>query len=72
MISMALMFFQQFSGVNAIIFYSASIFQEAGSTIDRFISSIMIGVVQLVFTGLSALAVRSICSFDLQFKMITD
>lgn len=57
MISMALMFFQQFSGVNAIIFYSASIFQEAGSTIDRFISSIMIGVVQLVFTSLSALAV---------------
>ena len=57
LISMALMFFQQFSGINAIIFYSASIFQEAGSTIDRFLSSIMIGVVQLIFTGISALLV---------------
>ena len=60
LISMSLMFFQQFSGINAIIFYSASIFQEAGSTIDRFLSSIMIGIVQLVFTGISALVVCSI------------
>ncbi|XP_046649044.1 facilitated trehalose transporter Tret1-2 homolog isoform X2 [Daphnia pulicaria] len=57
LISMALMFFQQFSGINAIVFYSASIFQEAGSTIDRFVSSIMIGVVQLIFTVISALLV---------------
>ena len=38
LISMTLMFFQQFSGINAIIFYSASIFQEAGSTVDRYLS----------------------------------
>lgn len=56
-ISMALMFFQQFSGINAIVFYSASIFQEAGSSVDRFMSSIMIGIVQLVFTMISALLV---------------
>lgn len=69
-VSMGIMFFQQFSGINAIIFYSASIFQEAGSTIDRFISSIMIGVVQLVFTGISALVVCSNGSVNLEFEVV--
>ena len=56
-ISLALMFFQQFSGINAVIFYSASIFQAAGSSVDRFISSITIAIVQLVCTLLAALSV---------------
>ena len=56
-ISLALMFFQQFSGINAVIFYSASIFQAAGSSVDRFVSSITIAIVQLVCTLLAALSV---------------
>lgn len=57
LISCAIMFFQQFSGINAVIFYSATIFHEAGSTVDRFVSSITIAIVQLVCTMLSALMV---------------
>lgn len=56
-ISLALMFFQQFSGINAVIFYSASIFQAAGSSVDRFLSSITIAIVQLVCTMMAALSV---------------
>ncbi|KAI9559970.1 hypothetical protein GHT06_013978 [Daphnia sinensis] len=57
LISLALMFFQQFSGINAIVFYSASVFQEAGSTLDRFSASIIIGVVQMIFTMMSVFMV---------------
>ncbi|XP_057373492.1 facilitated trehalose transporter Tret1-2 homolog [Daphnia carinata] len=57
LITMALMFFQQSCGITAILFYSASVFQDAGSSLDRFLSSIIIGVVQVVFTGLSVLLV---------------
>ena len=56
-ISVALMFFQQFSGINAVVYYSVTIFEEAGSSIDRFMSSISIGVVQLACTLLSAFLV---------------
>jgi len=56
-ISVALMFFQQFSGINAVVYYSVTIFEEAGSSIDRFVSSIFIGVVQLICTLLSAFLV---------------
>lgn len=50
LISLGLMLFQQLSGINAIIFYAASIFKMAGSTIDKNVSSIIIGVVNFVST----------------------
>ncbi|XP_074111702.1 trehalose transporter 1 isoform X2 [Cotesia typhae] len=50
MISIGLMFFQQFSGINTVIFYSTKIFEESGSSIDKNISSIIIGVVNFVAT----------------------
>ena len=34
LIAMALMFFQQFSGVNAIMFYTQTIFEKAGTKLD--------------------------------------
>lgn len=57
-ICLALMFFQQFSGINAVIFFSTQIFQAAGSSLDPAISTIIIGVVQVVSTILAALLVE--------------
>ncbi|XP_037943860.1 facilitated trehalose transporter Tret1-2 homolog isoform X2 [Teleopsis dalmanni] len=57
-ISMLLMFFQQFSGINAVIFYTVPIFKSAGSTLDPFICSIIVGVVQVVMTLTSSFLIE--------------
>lgn len=57
-VSLGLMLFQQFTGINAIVFYTVSIFQSAGSTIDGRYATIIVGAVQLVFTVLSGFLVR--------------
>lgn len=57
-ISLALMLFQQFSGINAVIFFAQDIFQAAGSTLDPAICTIIVGVVQVVMTVTSALLVE--------------
>jgi len=56
-VSLGLMVFQQLSGVNAVIFYANSIFEDAGSTLDPAISTIIIGVIQVVVTYASSLLV---------------
>ncbi|XP_065222917.1 facilitated trehalose transporter Tret1-like isoform X2 [Planococcus citri] len=57
LIGIGAMFFQQFSGCNAVIFYTKSIFQDAGATIDPNLSSIIIGVVQTLSTYIASLIV---------------
>lgn len=57
-ISLALMLFQQFSGINAVIFFAQDIFKAAGSTLDPAICTIIVGVVQVVMTIASALLVE--------------
>lgn len=47
-ISMALVSFQQFSGINIILFYTEPVFSATGSDIPASTSSIIIGAVQLV------------------------
>lgn len=47
-ITMALMLFQQLSGIDAIIFNTVSIFDEAGSSVEDHLAAILVGVVQLV------------------------
>eukprot|EP00094_Tigriopus_californicus_P006177 TCALIF_05947-PA protein Name:"Similar to Tret1 Facilitated trehalose transporter Tret1 (Culex quinquefasciatus)" AED:0.06 eAED:0.06 QI:0/0.66/0.5/0.75/0.66/0.75/4/97/504 len=47
MISIGLMFFQQFSGINAVMFYSVSIFELAGSSINSNLATIILGVVNI-------------------------
>lgn len=55
--SLGLMFFQQFSGINAVIFYTVNIFQSAGSDIDPAIATIIVGVVQTLATYASSLLI---------------
>ncbi|KAH8407938.1 hypothetical protein KR222_004179 [Zaprionus bogoriensis] len=57
-ISMLLMFFQQFSGINAVIFYTETIFMSAGSTISASLSSIIVGVVQVIMTLSASLLIE--------------
>ncbi|XP_072933858.1 facilitated trehalose transporter Tret1 [Epargyreus clarus] len=47
-ISCALVLFQQFSGINAVLFYMTDIFKKAGTSLDPAIATIIIGAVQLV------------------------
>lgn len=56
--SLGLMLFQQFSGINAVIFYTNNIFQSAGSNIAPAIATIIVGVVQTIATVISSLLVE--------------
>ena len=53
-ISTGLMVFQQFSGINAVIFNAAQIFASAGFSNGKLVS-ITVGLVQFVFTGVACL-----------------
>lgn len=53
----SLMFFQQFSGINAVLFNTEEIFESSGADISSKISSIIIGVVQVVATLMSTVVV---------------
>lgn len=56
--SLGLMLFQQFSGINAVIFYTNNIFQSAGSDIDPALATIIVGIVQTIFTVISSLLIE--------------
>ncbi|XP_017096834.2 facilitated trehalose transporter Tret1-2 homolog [Drosophila bipectinata] len=49
-ISVLLQVFQQCTGINAILFYSASIFEDVGASLPGKYASIIIGVTQVVST----------------------
>lgn len=48
---------QQLSGINAVMFFAAEIFHQAGSTLSPGISSIILGVVQIIATAVCTLVV---------------
>ncbi|GLH04114.1 Facilitated trehalose transporter Tret1 [Gryllus bimaculatus] len=52
-IAVGLMVFQQLSGVNAVIFYAAKIFEQAGSSMEANTCTVIVGVVQVVATFIS-------------------
>ncbi|XP_052754752.1 facilitated trehalose transporter Tret1-like [Galleria mellonella] len=52
-VGFALLIFQQFSGIDAVIFFTVEIFQNAGSTLDAMTATIIIGLVQLLSNGVS-------------------
>lgn len=53
----ALMVFQQLSGINAVIFNTSAIFSGAGAAIPAAISTIIIGVIQVIATFTSSMVV---------------
>ncbi|CAG9796661.1 unnamed protein product [Diatraea saccharalis] len=56
-IALGLMIFQQLSGINAIIFYAEEIFLMAGSSIDKNLSSIIIGIVNFISTFIATVLI---------------
>lgn len=57
-ICMGLLAFQQFSGINVILFYTQVIFEATGSSIPADISTIVIGVVQIMGSFLTPMMVE--------------
>ncbi|XP_076261691.1 facilitated trehalose transporter Tret1-like [Rhynchophorus ferrugineus] len=60
LISFALMFFQQLSGINAIILYSSNMFKSAGIYLDVNVASIMVGGFQVVATFIASLVIEKL------------
>ncbi|CAL4062422.1 unnamed protein product, partial [Meganyctiphanes norvegica] len=59
-ISLSVMFFMQFAGINAVLFNLAAIFKSTGSNLSDTVSSIVIAAVQVVATfGASLLMDRA-------------
>lgn len=58
-LTLMLMFFQQFSGINAAIFYTSNIFADAGFDGNKgeVISALAVGITQIVATFISVLLV---------------
>ncbi|PSN47389.1 hypothetical protein C0J52_11155 [Blattella germanica] len=55
-----LMILRQLSGINAIIFFTTNIFDDAGSTLSPTLATIVVGVIQIVFTYFSSLLVERV------------
>ncbi|XP_066248090.1 facilitated trehalose transporter Tret1-like [Euwallacea similis] len=60
LICFMLMFYQQFCGINAVMFYSGSIFKEASSSIKPELCVCIIGLIQVIATVISAYFVDSL------------
>ena len=60
LISLGLMFFQQLSGINAVIFYTTSIFKMAGTSIPGEICTIIVGVVNFVSTFIATVLIDKV------------
>ncbi|XP_065362596.1 facilitated trehalose transporter Tret1-2 homolog isoform X2 [Calliphora vicina] len=56
-ISLGLMFFQQLCGINAVIFYSTDIFRDANTGINENLSTIVVGIMQVIATFVSVMVV---------------
>ena len=50
-LSMMLMVFQQWTGVNTVIFYTVTIFTAARVNVDEHLASNLVGLVQLLATA---------------------
>jgi Na+/melibiose symporter-like transporter len=60
LIAFGLMFFQQLSGVNAVIFYTTTIFSEAKFDLKPESATIVIGVIQVLSTIVATMTVDKV------------
>lgn len=60
MISMFLMFSQQFSGINTVILYTTQIFHLSGLKLNNYLATVIIGLVQVIATFAASFVVDSI------------
>lgn len=56
-IVLGLISFQNFSGIDAVLFYSETILNKAGSSLDSSVATIIIGIVMLISSSVSSLFV---------------
>ncbi|KAL1138038.1 hypothetical protein AAG570_009733 [Ranatra chinensis] len=56
--SFSLMLFQQFAGINAVVFYTEKIFIDAGSTMNPAVATIIVGLAQLTASYGSAVLIE--------------
>ncbi|KAM7087578.1 solute carrier family 2, facilitated glucose transporter member 8 isoform 1-T1 [Ciconia maguari] len=56
LIGVALMFFQQVTGINAVMFYAETIFEDANFKDSR-MASVVVGSIQVCFTAVAALII---------------
>uniref|UniRef100_A0A8D0HVL5 Solute carrier family 2, facilitated glucose transporter member 8 n=1 Tax=Sphenodon punctatus TaxID=8508 RepID=A0A8D0HVL5_SPHPU len=56
LIGVTMMFFQQVTGVNAIMFYAETIFEDANFK-NSSVAPVIVGVIQVLFTALAALII---------------
>ena len=52
-----LMWFQQMSGIDAVLFYTVKIFKNADSTIEPYVATIIIGIVEVVMSIVVAIVI---------------
>ncbi|CAH0561315.1 unnamed protein product [Brassicogethes aeneus] len=52
-----MMFFQQFTGINAVTFYTGTIFETAKISISAYLQVVIIGVIGLMFTTISSVTI---------------
>ena len=54
----ALVSFQQFTGINVVLIYAEDIFKSTGSSLNTSLSTIIVGIVQMLASGVTPLVVE--------------
>lgn len=63
-VAYGLMFAQQFSGINAIIFYCETIFRQTGVDLDSLLQMVIFAVVQVIACVASASLIDQVSSLE--------